>query len=205
MSTRFELIKKKALMDKKELRSMLRERLGGMSIEQRSEKSIRACRNLISTREFQDASCKVIMMYLSLEQELDTSEAIVCALELGRKVVVPKVCWQEKLMTAVELKSLEEAFTIDAMGLRNPANSKTMPLEQIDMVVTPGLGFDAGGNRLGRGGGYYDKFFANSELKAVKCGIGFAEQVVDSVPTTARDVAMDILVTDEQVRYFENR
>ena len=72
------------------------------------------------------------------------------------------------------------------------------------MVVAPGLGFDHQGNRLGRGGGYYDKFLANEKLNADVCGFGFSEQMVDSVPVIDTDIAMDFLVTDEKVTYFNN-
>ena len=64
-------------MEKVELRRQLRNRLLALSPEQRKEKSRKACTNLISTQQFQDAS--VIMMYLSLPHEVDTSEAILHA------------------------------------------------------------------------------------------------------------------------------
>jgi 5-formyltetrahydrofolate cyclo-ligase len=70
------------------------------------------------------------------------------------------------------------------------------------MVVAPGLGFDRKGNRLGRGGSYYDRFFTNKELKAPKCGFAFSEQVIETVPVTEHDVPVDMLVTDEEVLYF---
>jgi 5-formyltetrahydrofolate cyclo-ligase len=70
------------------------------------------------------------------------------------------------------------------------------------MVVAPGLGFDRKGNRLGRGGSYYDRFFTNKELKAPKCGFAFSEQVVETVPVTEHDVPVGMLVTDEEVLYF---
>lgn len=56
---------------------------------------------------------------------------------------------------------------------------------------------------MGRGGSYYDRFFATKELKAPKCGFAFAEQVLESVPVTDHDVPVDFLVTDEEVLYFK--
>ena len=76
-----------------------------------------------------------------------------------------------------------------------------MPFEEIDLVVTPALGFDRKGNRLGRGSSYYDRFFANEELKAARGGFVFAEQLVDSIPVTELDEPVDFLVTDEGVIY----
>ena len=90
-------------------------------------------------------------------------------------------------------------------GLRNPISGVPVPFGEIDLVVTPMLAIDGEGNRLGRGGAYYDRFFAHPELKAVKCGFGFAEQILDSLPTADHDQSVDMLVTDEQITYFDHR
>ena len=187
-------------MDKSQLRQELQKCLISIPVEERKEKSRRACRNLIATREFQNASA--IMMYLSLPHELDTSEAILCAWQLGKTVVVPKVSWQQRHMIPVKISSLETGFSEEVGGLRNPITGAPVPFEDIDLVVAPGLGFDRKGNRLGRGGSYYDRFFANKGLKAPKCGFAFAEQLIESVPVTDNDVPVDFLVTDEEVLYF---
>lgn len=189
-------------MDKMQLRSELQKRLLEMSAEQRSEKSRRACRNLVSTPQFQRAS--VVMMYLSLPHEVDTSEAILHAWQSGKTVAVPRISWQQRHMIPVQINSLETGFATEVSGLRSPVTGMPMPFEEIELVVTPALGFDRKGNRLGRGGSYYDRFFANYELKASKCGFAFAEQMVGSIPVTEKDVPVDFLVTDEGVTYFKN-
>jgi len=190
-------------MDKEQLRRKLQKCLREMSPEQRSEKSRKACRNLTSTPQFQSASS--IMMYLSLPHEVDTSEAILHAWQLGKKVSVPKISWQQRHMIAVEINTLDTDFSTEVAGLRNPTKGAPMPFEEIDLVVTPALGFDKKGNRLGRGGSYYDRFFCNSKLRALKCGFAFSEQMVESVPATENDVPVDFLVTDDHVFYFNNR
>ena len=190
-------------MDKERLRSKLQKCLLEMSAEQRSEKSRKACRNLVSTPQFQSAS--TVMMYLSLPHEVDTSEAILHAWQLGKIVAVPKISWQQRHMIPVQINSLETGFSTEATGLRNPTRGVPTPLEEIDLVVAPLLGFDSKGNRLGRGGSYYDRFFANEELKAPRCGFAFAEQMVDSIPATKHDKPVDFLVTDKEIMYFNNR
>jgi len=190
-------------MDKEQLRLRLQKCLLEMTEEQRSEKSRKACRNLVSTPQFQSASA--VMMYLSLPHEVDTSEAILYAWQLGKIVVVPKISWQQRHMIPVRINSLETGFSTEVAGLRNPITGVPVPFEEIDLVVAPALGFDRKGNRLGRGGSYYDRFFANKELKASKCGFAFAEQVIDSIPATSTDVSIDFLVTDEEVMYFNNK
>lgn len=187
-------------MDKAQLRRQLQNCLLAIPSEQRSEKSRKACKNLISIPQFQNAS--TVMMYLSLPHEADTSEAILHAWQLGKVVAVPKVSWQQRHMIAVQIHSLETGFSTWTSGLRNPIAGIPMPFEEIDLVVTPALGFDRKGNRLGRGGSYYDRFFANAELKASRCGFGFAEQLVESIPVTDDDEPMDLLVTDEEIIYF---
>lgn len=188
-------------MDKEQLRRKLQKRLFEMTDEQRSEKSKKACRNLISTPQFKKAS--TIMMYLSLPHEADTTEAILCAWQLGKIVLVPKIFWQQRYMIPVRINSLKSGFSTEVAGLRNPITSVQVPFEEIDLVVAPALGFDRAGNRLGRGAAYYDRFFANEELKATRCGFAFAEQLIDSIPVTEYDEPVDFLVTDEGVLSFE--
>ena len=187
-------------MDKGQLRLRLQKCLLAIPSEQRAEKSKKICRNLISTPQFQSASA--VMMYLSLPHEADTSEVILCAWQLGKEVCVPKISWQQRHMIPVRINSLETNFSTEVASLRNPITGVPMPLQEIDLVVTPALGFDRKGNRLGRGSSYYDRFFANKELKASKCGFAFAEQLIESVPVTSRDVPVDFLITDEEIMYF---
>lgn len=186
-------------MDKVELRRHLSNRLVAMSPEQRKDKSRRACRNLIATEPFQNAS--IVMLFLSLPHEVDTSEAILQAWQLGKTVAVPKISWQQRHMIPVQITSLETGFSTSAGGLRNPVAGVPIPFGQIDLVVAPALGFDRQGNRLGRGGSYYDRFFANKEVSASRCGLVFAEQVVDSIPITESDEPVEFVVTDEEVIY----
>jgi 5-formyltetrahydrofolate cyclo-ligase len=90
----------------------------------------------------------------------------------------------------------------DCCGLRNPESGNAVAIGEIDMVVVPGLGFDRKGNRLGRGGAYYDRFFSNENLHAVRCGLAYHKQLVDKVPVTERDQTVDMVVTDAEVLYF---
>ena len=163
-------------MNKAQLRRELQNCLLSITSQQRSEKSRKACQNLVSMPQFQSAS--TVMMFLSLPHEVDTSEAILNAWQLGKAVAVPKVSFQQRHMIAVKINSLETGISTEASGMQNQIAGVPVAFEEIDLVVTPALGFDKKGNRLGRGGSYYDRFFANTELKASRCGFGFAEQLV---------------------------
>ena len=190
-------------MEKVELRRQLRTRLLSMPADQQKAKSKKACQNLISTEEFQRAS--IVMLFLSLPHEVDTSDAILHAWQLGKTVVVPKISWQQRHMIPVQITSLETGFSTSSWGLRNPTAGAPIPFGEIDLVVAPGLGFDRRGNRLGRGASFYDRFFATKELKAARCGLAFAEQVLDAVPVTECDEPVHFLVTDEEIIYCDER
>lgn len=190
-------------MEKVELRRQLRNRLLSMPAPEHKAKSKKACQHLISTEEFQGAS--IVMLFLSLPHEVDTSEAILHAWQLGKTVAVPKISWQQRHMIPVLITSLETGLSTGAWGLRNPTGGAPIPFSDIDLVVAPALGFDRRGNRLGRGGSFYDRFFANKEVKAVRCGLAFAEQVLDAVPVTDSDEPVNFLVTDEEIIYCDGR
>jgi 5-formyltetrahydrofolate cyclo-ligase len=190
-------------MDKEKLRTDLRKQLLKITASQRAEKSRRACENLIQTPEFQNAC--TVMMYMPLPHELDISEAILKAWQMEKTVAVPKISWEQRHMIPVEIASLETGFSTEVLGLRNPVNGRPVPFEDIDLVVIPAMGYDRKGNRLGRGGSYYDNFLANKQLRAVRCGMGFDEQVVDSIPVAEHDESIDFLVTDKEVIYFNTR
>jgi len=189
-------------MDKAQLRSRLRNCLSAITPEARQKKSKLACQRLVNTRAFQGAS--TIMMYLALDYEIDTGPALREAWRLGKAVVVPKMFWEKRFMVPVRIDSLEDGFAIERVpGLRNPVSDVRTPLEQIDLVVVPALGFDEQGDRLGQGGGYYDRFFADKRLQALRCGFGFCEQMVEAVPVCDTDQPVDLIVTDERTYFLK--
>ena len=190
-------------MEKKQYRNKLRKVLQKIEQNRRAQKSTLACQKLTSTREFKDAS--VIMIYLSLPHEPDTTQAILSAWEDRKFVAVPKVFWEDKHMIPVQINSLDADFSTEVSGLRNPIKGIPVPLADIDLVVTPALGFDKQGNRLGRGGAYYDRFFDEKNLRTKRCGFGFSEQVVEKLPVTKMDIPLHLLVTDKKIWYFNNR
>jgi 5-formyltetrahydrofolate cyclo-ligase len=72
--------------------------------------------------------------------------------------------------------------------------------EIIDLILVPGLAFSKDRHRLGRGGGFFDRLLAGPAAKAFKVGICFSFQLLDTIPTEAHDVVMDVIVTDREIR-----
>ena len=184
-------------MDKFRMRREIKSRLIKIEDQQRTEKSRQLCRNLIGASQFKNAS--TVMIYLSMPYEVDTTPLILHCWQQGKTVVVPKVSWQQRHMIPIEIKSLETGISTGAGGLRNPTTGSPMPIEDIDIVVAPGLAFDKNGNRLGRGGAYYDRFLASDQLKAAVCTLAFNEQIVDEVPTDEHDKTVDFIVTEDGI------
>lgn len=185
---------------KKQIRKQIKDKLALVTPKQRLDYSKKIIDQIVEMDEFKKAG--VVMTFLSLPHEVETAQLILQAWRMGKTVVVPKISWQQRHMIAVEINSLETGFSIDTMGLKNPTTGVPFAMEDIDIVITPGLAFDQTGCRLGRGGGYFDRFFANENLKAIKCAVGFSVQVVQKLPTDDTDIAIDCLVTEKQTYRF---
>ncbi|MCP4247229.1 MAG: 5-formyltetrahydrofolate cyclo-ligase, partial [bacterium] len=147
---------------------------------------------------------EIMMVFLSLPGEIDTTALVLKAWQERKRVLAPKVSWEQRRMIPIEIRSLTHDLTVTGMGLREPAAGAPIPLPIIDLVVVPGLGYDVYGNRLGRGRGFYDRFLANPEFGGVACGLAFEQQFVQEIPAGPLDRPVDLLITDEQVRRFKH-
>lgn len=186
---------------KKELRQRLRKVLAELQPQELETKSLRACHRLFEQPEYIKA--EVIMVFLSLPAEVDTSALVLRAWQDRKRVLAPKVSWSQRRMMPVEIRSLTEDLAVSQMGVREPVSGLPFPVSMIDLVIIPGLGFDEYGNRLGRGRGFYDRFLAHPEFSGVACALAFEELMTASVPVGPLDRPVDMLVTDDKVRRFK--
>lgn len=84
-----------------------------------------------------------------------------------------------------------------AFGILEPGPSARLCRpEEFDLLFVPGVAFTAGGLRCGRGRGFYDQYLDRAEFRAVKIGVCFAHQLVDTLPCEPHDIRMDGVVTD---------
>lgn len=185
---------------KSETRRRLRDLLAAIPADVRHTRSLAACSLIASTPEF--AAARVVMLYLAMVQELDTASLALRCWQAGKTVVVPKVSWDQKRMMPVEIASLTTDITTTGTGVREPAVGNPMPVDMVDLVIVPGLGFSRQGYRIGRGMGFYDRFLAQSDFHGVSCGLCFEDQVVDSLPLQPHDVPLALLATDRSLRRF---
>lgn len=188
-------------MTKKDLRDRLRERIDALEPRVIFERSAAICERLIATPEYRRA--EIIMIYMSLPREVDTSRiALQCWSDMKR-VLAPKTSWEQKRMLPIEIHSLTSGIGDGLIGIPEPMIGNPIPVADIDLVLVPGLAFDSSGNRLGRGRGLYDRFLAHRDFRGISCGLALEEQILSDVPVDEIDVRLEMLVTDVQVRRFK--
>ncbi|MEK7711264.1 MAG: 5-formyltetrahydrofolate cyclo-ligase [Planctomycetota bacterium] len=186
---------------KKELRQRLRKLISDIPPDQIGSLSIRAGHRLFEQPEY--AKAEVVMVFLSLPTEIDTSPIVLHCWQKRKRVLAPKVSWNQRRMLPVEIRSLTDDLVVSGMGIREPIAGIPFPIPLIDLVIVPGLGFDEYGNRLGRGRGFYDRFLAHPDFHGVACGLAFEQQLLPQIPVGPLDRHVDMLVTDTSVRRFK--
>jgi 5-formyltetrahydrofolate cyclo-ligase len=187
-------------LSKKDLRTRLKANLAALSADEVHQRSRQACNLLVAQPEFE--RCETVMVFLSLPTEINTAPLVLRAWQEGKRVLAPRVSWEQRRMMPVEIRSLTEDIEDTQWSLRQPLQGDPVPVGMIDLVVVPGLGFDPEGNRLGRGRGFYDRFLAHAEFAGSTCAVAFEEQIVEAIPADSHDIRVDMLITDQQVRRF---
>jgi len=153
---------------------------------------------LFSLPEF--GSARTILCYASFRSEVETFGIIRESIASGKRVALPKVDRERRRLELCEVKDVSE-LSPGYMGIPEPSLSdeRSISLKDIDLVIMPGAGFDVSGNRLGYGGGYYDILLADNGKETPKIALAYEEQIVESIPSEAHDVKVDIIVTDKRI------
>ncbi|MHC5026284.1 MAG: 5-formyltetrahydrofolate cyclo-ligase [Planctomycetota bacterium] len=183
---------------KAEIRAQMRATLQAMDDATKHDFSVRACQRLLELDELTHAT--VVMLFMPLSTEVDLTPAAVRCFRLGKTVCVPRVNWEKCDMSPVEVTSFDDhVMETDEHGLRFPRNAGPILPQLIDIVIVPGLAFDDCGHRLGRGGGFYDRFLGRIRQTATTVGLAFDQQVIPQVPVEAHDLPLDMVVTERRV------
>ena len=184
-------------MNKVDLREQLRAKIAAMPLNKKQEASKAICEQLMSIASVLHADS--IFAFLPLEDEVDLRPILELWIDASRTVSIPLVNWEEKTMLGGLLTSLDTSTLVETRyGIMEPKERHPLPPESIDVVLVPGIGFDRGGGRLGRGGGFYDRFLATVRPPIV-LGVCFEEQIVEAVPRVKHDQYMSAVVTPTNV------
>jgi len=170
-----------------------REELGGLEKE---EKNIAIAQRLFGMDEFKKS--KTIFCFLSTSFEVQTERIILESLRLGKQVLVPLLDPGGENLKASRIPSMDIDFVIGEYGVRQPAPKfrNIVPFSNIDFVVVPGLAFDSFGNRIGYGGGFYDKFFKKITENVSRVAVGYDFQLFNLVPHSDLDEPVHFLITE---------
>jgi 5-formyltetrahydrofolate cyclo-ligase len=146
-------------------------------------------------------SARTVASYSAVGGEVPTDGLHGALEQRGVRLVFPRVAGAELALHAVGPGQILEP------GYREipepTAGAPEVAPDEVDLFVVPGLLFDRRGNRLGRGGGHYDRLLARARPDAKRVGLCYAEHVVESVPVDSWDAPVDLVVTDQEVIRFE--
>jgi len=184
--------------DKERMRSEILRDLQGMARGRALEAGLAIDALLRESQVWRQAS--EVAAFASLSGEIDTQPLMRSAADEGKIVLLPRMIGVGRLEFAAV--DAGEELVPGPFGVREPhPRCPTRSLSSVGLVLVPGLAFDRRGGRLGRGAGYYDRALAwagTGRARPLCLGIGFALQMVESVPRTALDVLMDGVVTEEE-------
>lgn len=129
-----------------------------------------------------------ILFYAPFDGEVDTFEMIKHAQKAGKKTALPMILRNRKLMVPALVRDLEKDLVLGPYGIKQPKEetAESLPVQAIDMVIVPGVAFDKQNHRLGRGGGYYDRFLGQLSSGMPTVGLAFDFQVIDDLPQRAQ-------------------
>ncbi len=187
------------MQDKAELRKEVLWRRDSMSPESINQKSREIAGRLFSLPEYRAAS--VVMYFLNFGKEVQTIPMVTASLGHGKKVIAPKTVPKERRLILSQILDVEGDLAPGLWGIPEPKPDRLRPVPatQADLVVVPGVAFDESGNRLGYGGGYYDRFFAELREGVPLVALAFEVQVLPSVPVAAWDRRVDLVITEERI------
>ncbi len=168
---------------------------------ERSARSQAACAGLLALPELASAvgaGAKALAGYVAARGEIDPAPVLTAAAAGGATVALPRVATEAPRLRFH--RAAAGPLVPGRFGLLEPApTAPEIPLAELDVVIVPGLAFDAEGRRLGFGGGYYDEAFGASGKRPALIGVCYDFQIVAQCPAGEGDVPVDVVVTDARV------
>ena len=183
--------------EKKRLRTVFLKKRNELSYEEVKKKSELIYRKLIDSSYY--TNCKEIYVYVSMKKEVDTIKIINKALKDGKTVAVPKVDNFKREMFFSMINSLDE-LEPGHFDVLEPKKDFIRPVEGNNntIILVPGIVFDKNKNRIGYGGGYYDRYLQKyNDIVMKTIGLAYSLQIIDNIPAQKYDITLDLIVTDE--------
>lgn len=180
--------------EKNLIRKQMKQLRADMTRTERFEKSMQIFEKLITVPEFKRADR--IYTYVSMDNEIDTIMLIDYSLSIEKRVFVPRVSGKD--MEFYEISDISE-LSPGYMGIYEPdINGKEPDYSRTGFMCMPGLAFDRSYNRIGYGGGFYDRYLS-VENKLYKAALAYEAQLLESIPAQDGDARPDMIVTEESI------
>ena len=174
-----------APLDKKIARAKGLQARALFSLKERSKKSHTACQEVISRIH----AGMIVGCYVSVKDELDTSEILEYCFANNITVCVPKVVG--KTLQFYRIDSYHDLMPAH-FGLLEPKCMDVIPVQEINMMIVPLSSYDSKNHRTGYGKGYYDSVLSNC---INKIGVAFKEQEVDQIDVESHDITLDEIIS----------
>ena len=186
------------MTEKTLLRQRTLRRLREQSEKSRQKKSLVIGKRLFRTESYRRA--QLILCYVAIRGEVETRPILEQALFENKRVFVPVVTDKARRhMVVAEIKDLKKDLSHKgAYGIPHPLRllAKEISLKKLDLIVVPGVAFDAKGNRLGRGLGYFDRFLERVPETIPCVSLAFRFQMVREIPMQSHDRAVQKVITE---------
>ncbi|MGI9953482.1 5-formyltetrahydrofolate cyclo-ligase [Moorellaceae bacterium AZ2] len=184
---------------RKELRKEILARRNNLTAEAVARKSRAIQERLLSLSSWQEA--RTVMIYVSFGSEVRTEGLLQEALGQGKRVAVPYCQKEKRELIASEVYRYPEDLSPGTWGIMEPRLETLRPLDPqaIDLCIVPGVAFDEGGNRLGYGAGYYDRFLPNLRPGTPKIALAFDIQIVATTHPSLHDIPVDLIITETRI------
>ena len=171
-------------MDKNILRKEILESRNYLELDNKSKYDKVIFEKLINSDIYKRS--KKIFTYISFGSEVDTKKFINYAISDNKDIYVPKTDKVNKEMLAIKINSLNN-MNVD----------KSKIGDKFDLIIMPGVAFDKNGNRIGYGGGYYDKYISKINDKCVKLALAYELQIVENIKSEIHDIKVDFIITNK--------
>ena len=140
-----------------------------------------------------------VFLFASFRSEVDTFGMIRRSLDEGKKVILPRV--EGTNLGLYVIRSPDE-LKPGYMGIPEPSvmtGDRKVSINDVEAIIVPGAAYDRSGNRIGYGGGFYDRLLAQLQKPFPVIAPAYEEQVIEAVPADPHDKKVDIIVTDRRI------
>ena len=187
-------------MNKNDIRNNILSLRNKLKKEEKSRADEIIFNSLVKSNIYKSAN--KIFTYISYKSEVDTKAIITYSLNNNKEIYVPKINSQNKTMEAVRIHNFSELI-VNKYGISEPSivDKNNIGLD-FDLIIMPGVAFDREGNRLGYGGGYYDKYISHLNKEVNKVALAYSFQLVNNIEAEEHDIKVNSIITDKKVIYI---